>query len=209
MNANYLTRAAIVVLLAASWLLAGCGATGVAAAARATPTDNAEPDYVIGPGDSLQVFVWGHDDLTTLVQVRPDGQISTPLVEDMQAAGKTPTILARDVEIILSEYVRAPTVTVIVQQFTGEYDRQIRVVGQATQPQALNYRAGMTLLDAMIEVGGLSEFASGNKAKIVRRVNGEDAEIRVKLEDLMNHGDMQQNVELLPGDVLVIPESLF
>jgi len=169
----------------------------------------ADDDYVIGPGDSLQVFVWGHDDLSTTVQVRPDGEISTPLVEDMQAAGRTPTQLARDIEETLSEYVRSPTVTIIVQQFVGEYDRQIRVVGQAAQPQALSYREGMSLLDVMIAVGGLSEFASGNKAKIVRKVDGKEQVIKVRISDLLNKGDMQQNVNMLPGDVLIIPESIF
>jgi polysaccharide export outer membrane protein len=127
----------------------------------------------------------------------------------MQAAGRTPTQLARDVETRLSEFVRSPTVTIIVQQFVGEYDRQIRVVGQATEPQALAYRDGMSLLDVMIAVGGLSEFASGNRAKIVRRINGEETVIAVRINDLLNRGDMEQNVRMLPGDVLIIPESIF
>jgi len=164
---------------------------------------------VIGAGDSLQVFVWGHNDLSTTVQVRPDGAISTPLVEDLRAAGKTPTELARAVEIALSDFVRTPTVTIIVQQFVGEYARQIRVVGQAAEPQALSYRNGMTLLDVMIEVGGLSEFASGNKATIVRRQNGQELVIRVRINDLLNKGDMEQNIRIMPGDVLIIPESIF
>lgn len=190
--------------------MSGCaGKTGIAAATDAGPAPENAGEYIIGPGDGLQVFVWGHEDLTTGVQVRPDGEISTPLVEDMIAAGKTPTQLARDVEVVLSEFVRAPTVTIIVEQFTGEYDRQIRVVGQATAPRALNYRSGMTLLDAMIEVGGLTEFAAGNKSKIVRKLNGEEVEIKVRIEDLMNDGRLDQNVKLLPGDVLIIPESLF
>lgn len=191
--------------------VAGCGGGGgstsnVIAGEDGRSTDD---DYVIGPGDSLQVFVWGHDDLTTTVQVRPDGEISTPLVEDMQAAGMTPTVLAREIETVLSEYVRTPKVTVIVQSFVGEYDRQIRVVGQAAAPRALNYREGMSLLDVMIEVGGLSEFASGNKAKIVRRINGQETTIRVRINDLLNKGEMQHNVRMMPGDVLIIPESIF
>lgn len=191
----------------------GLGACGGGGGPRVSADDveavPAEDDYVIGPGDGLQVFVWGHDDLSTTVQVRPDGAISTPLVEDMAAAGKTPTQLARSIEARLSEYVRSPTVTVIVQQFVGEYAQQIRVVGQATQPQALNYRNGMTLLDVMIQVGGLSEFAAGNRAKIIRRRGDEQMEIRVRVEDLLNDGDMDQNVRMLPGDVLIIPESIF
>jgi polysaccharide export outer membrane protein len=198
-----------IVLLAVA--VSGCGSSGPVASSQVgdVTTDTSRDDYVIGPGDGLQVFVWGHDDLSTQVQVRPDGQISTPLVEDLQAAGKTPTELARAVEEVLTDYVRNPTVTVIVQQFVGEYARQIRVVGQATEPQALSYRNGMTLLDVMIEVGGLSEFASGNKAKIVRRENGQELVIRVRISDLLNKGDMEQNVRMMPGDVLIIPESVF
>lgn len=189
--------------------MSGCGGGANVAAEpsvdRKVNTDN----YIIGPGDGLQVFVWGHDDLTTAVQVRPDGEISTPLVEDMQAAGRTPTQLARAIEVALAEYVRSPTVTIIVQQFVGEYDRQIRVVGQAAKPQALSYRDGMTLLDVMIEVGGLAEFASGNKAKIVRRKDNQETTIKVRINDLLNKGDMSQNLRMLPGDVLIIPESIF
>ncbi len=171
--------------------------------------DSQGDHYVIGPGDGLEVFVWGHDDLSTEVSVRPDGNISTPLVEDMRASGRTPTELARAIEEALSEYVRSPTVTVIVQQFVGEYAQQIRVVGQATEPMSLNYRSGMSLLDVMIEVGGLSEFASGNRARIVRRENGEETVINVRINDLLNRGDMSQNVRMRPGDVLIIPESVF
>lgn len=165
--------------------------------------------YVIGAGDSLQIFVWGNDELSATVQVRPDGGISTPLVEDLEAAGRTPTELARSIETALSEYVRSPTVTVIVQEFVGEFDRQIRVVGQATEPMSLNYRAGMSLLDVMIAVGGLSEFASGNKSKVVRKENGVETVINVRIKDLLNRGDMSQNVRMQPGDVLIIPESVF
>ena len=165
-------------------------------------------DYLVGPGDSLQIFVWDHPDLTASVQVRPDGKISTPLVEDLQAAGKSPTALARDVETVLGEYVRSPVVTVIVQSFVGAADQQVRVVGQAVEPKALRYRQDMTVLDVVIEVGGLSEFAAGNRAKIIRKVDGEQTEIRVRLDDLMNKGKIQQNVRMLPGDVLIIPESI-
>ena len=192
-------------------ILSDCSAGGGSTIVGASDVlqESNDDDYVIGPGDGLQVFVWGHDDLSTSVQVRPDGEISTPLVEDMKAAGRTPTELARALEIMLAEYVRSPTVTIIVQTFVGEYDRQIRVVGQATQPQALSYRNGMTLLDVMIEVGGLSEFASGNKAKIVRRQDGEETVIKVRINDLLNKGDMSQNIKIMPGDVLIIPESVF
>ena len=206
---NFVTRLCAVVGLAL--FLAACsGGGGSTTKGPDTATPRAEgDDYVIGPGDSLRVFVWGHDDLSTSVQVRPDGEISTPLVEDMQAAGRTPTELARAVEVALAEYVRSPTVTIIIQQFVGEYERQIRVVGQAAEAQALSYRKGMTLLDVMIAVGGLSEFASGNKAKIVRRQGGQEVTIKVRINDLLNKGDMDENVKMMPGDVLIIPESIF
>lgn len=197
------------VLVLASLLVACGGGGGIAATTLNEQDAAATEDYVIGPGDGLRVFVWGHNDLSTTVQVRPDGEISTPLVEDMQAAGRTPTELARAVEEALAEYVRSPTVTIIVQQFVGEYDRQIRVVGQATQPQALSYRDGMSLLDVMIAVGGLSEFAAGNKAKIIRKRNGKEVVIKVRISDLLNKGRMDQNVKMIPGDVLIIPESIF
>lgn len=190
-------------------LVAGCSSNMPSISAEDAAGIADKNDYVIGAGDGLQVFVWGHDDLSTGVQVRPDGAISTPLVEDLQAAGKTPTQLARAVETVLEEYVRSPKVTVIVQDFVGEFNRQIRVVGQAAQPQSLNYREGMTLLDVMIQVGGLSEFAAGNRAKIVRDLNGEKVSVDVNIKDLMNKGDMRQNVRMMPGDVLIIPESFF
>ena len=202
--------ASAIVLLAAGLVLAGCGGSGGAAGiAPGAAGSTGSESYVIGPGDSLQVFVWGHDELSTVVQVRPDGQISTPLVEDLQAAGNTPTELARSVEEVLGEYVRSPTVTIIVQRFVGAYDQQIRVVGEATEPQSLNFRDGMTLLDVMIEVGGLSEFASGNRAKIVRRVSDQEETINVRIKDLLNRGDMNQNVRMMPGDVVIIPQSIF
>ena len=166
-------------------------------------------EYSIGPGDSLQIFVWDHADLSTGVQVRPDGKISTPLVEDLQAAGRTPTQLARDIETVLREYVRTPVVTVIMQGFVGEGEQQIRVVGQAVAPMALQYKQSMTILDVMIAVGGLSEFAAGNKAKVVRKTAEGEVEIRVKLNDLLNDGDTTQNIKMMPGDVLIIPQSFF
>ncbi len=206
-TARLVTLSALVI---ATLILSGCGgSTGPVVVPQDATSAGDSGEYIVGPGDGLEVFVWGHDDLSAEVQVRPDGQISTPLVEDMQAAGKTPTQLARDIEGALADFIRSPTVTIIVESFVGEYARQIRVVGQAAEPQALPYRAGMTLLDVMIEVGGLSEFASGNRAKIVRREGTEEKEIRVRVDDLLNKGDMSQNVRMVPGDVLVIPESIF
>lgn len=192
----------------AAFLLVLAAACGSAPSAPAAPPTQETVEYKIGAGDQLQVFVWNNRDLSTTVPVRPDGLISTPLVEDMPAAGKTPSELARDLEKALSEYVRNPKVNVIVTSFVG--GAQVRVVGQATNPQALPYRSNMTLLDVMIAVGGLGEFAAGNRAKIVRRTaDGGQQEIRVRLADLLNKGDMAANVAMQPGDVLIIPETRF
>ncbi len=168
-----------------------------------------QTEYIIGPGDTLQVFVWRNPELSVTVPVRPDGRISTPLVDDMVAVGKTATILARDIEKVLSEYIRSPSVNVIVTNFVGTFSKQIRVVGKATNPRSLAYRENMTLLDVMIEVGGLAEFAAGNRAKIVRVIDGQQTKITVRLNDLLNKGDINANVAMLPGDVLIIPESRF
>lgn len=195
---------AVLALLA----VAGCGSSPSQAEPAAGPSGK-EAGYRIGPGDELSIFVWNRPELSVNVPVRPDGLISTPLVEDMKAAGKTPTELARDMEKVLSEYVRSPKVNVIVRGFVGTYNDQIRVLGQAANPQALSYRQGMTLLDVVIAVGGLREFAAGNRAKIIRRVNGEQTEIPVRIDDLMNDGDIRENIPMMPGDVLIIPESRF
>jgi polysaccharide export outer membrane protein len=177
------------------------------AVAPAAQTVN--PDqYVIGPGDTLQVFVWRNPEMTATVPVRPDGKISTPLVEDMVAVGKNPSALARDIEKVLSEYVRAPTVNVIVTQPVGAFG-QVQVIGQVTRPGSLPYRAGMKLLDAVLTVGGVTQFAAGNRTKVERSAQGSKQEIKVKLDNLLNKGDMSQNLPLQPGDVIVVPESRF
>jgi polysaccharide export outer membrane protein len=173
------------------------------------PPPAVDPDqYVIGPGDTLQVFVWRNPELSTTVPVRPDGKISTPLVDSMVAVGKTPTQLARDLEVVLGEYVRSPKVNIIVSQAQSTFS-QVKVVGQVLKPQALPYRAGMKVLDAVLEVGGLGQFAAGNRAKIVRIQNGKQTEISVRLDRLLNKGDLQQNLALQPGDVLIVPETRF
>ena len=193
---------------AVTLLVSACGGkTRVVELPPSEPTIQTE--YRIGPGDNLQVFVWNHPELTVTVPVRPDGLISTPLVENMKAEGKTPSQLSRDLEKALSEYVRSPTVNVIVTQFVGAYGDQIRVVGQAQQPQSLPYRANMTVLDVMIAVGGLAEFAAGNRAVIMRREGEQQLRIPVRLGDLLNDGDIGANVAMRPGDVLIIPESRF
>jgi polysaccharide export outer membrane protein len=174
-----------------------------------SPVSVEATEYRIGPGDNLQVFVWNHPELTVTVPVRPDGLISTPLVENMKAEGKTPSQLSRDLEAALAEYVRSPTVNVIVTQFVGAYADQIRVVGQAQKPQSLPYRANMTVLDVMIAVGGLAEFAAGNRAVIMRPQGEQQQRIPVRLSDLMNEGDIGANIPMRPGDVLIIPESRF
>ncbi|MFQ5756705.1 MAG: XrtA/PEP-CTERM system exopolysaccharide export protein [Acidiferrobacterales bacterium] len=188
--------------------LAGCAGSGITKA----PTKAKSPKatmYRIGPGDQLQVFVWRNPEISVTIPVRPDGKISTPLVEDMVAEGKTPTRLARDIEKVLAKYLRTPVVTVIVTGFVGTFGEQIRVVGQAANPRALSYREKMTLLDVMIEVGGLTQFAAGNRAKLVRRYGGRQAVYKVRLEDLIKKGEMSANMTMRPGDILIIPESRF
>lgn len=165
-----------------------------------------EASYVIGPGDQLQVFVWRNPELSTTVPVRPDGKISTPLVNDLVAVGKSPAQLSKDIEQVLGEYIRSPQVSVIVLQARSAYS-EVRVVGEVLRPQAVPYRSGMTVLDVVLAVGGLNPYAAGNRTKLIRKENGKDTEIRVKLEDLLNDGDMSQNVPVKPGDVLVVPQS--
>lgn len=170
--------------------------------------DESASRYIIGPGDTLQVFVWRNSELTSSVPVRPDGKISTPLVEDMVAVGKTPSQLARDIEKVLQEYIRSPQVSIIVSNPMSTFS-QVKIIGQVSKPQSIAYREGMKVLDAVLAVGGLAQFAAGNRAKVVRQENGKQKEIRVKLADLLNGGDLRQNIDLRPGDVLVVPESRF
>jgi polysaccharide export outer membrane protein len=167
------------------------------------------PNYIIGAGDNVNIFVWRNDELSASVTVRPDGKITTPLIEDVPASGKTPTQLAREMEKELEVYVKNPVVTVMVNGFVGPYSEQIRVVGQATNPQALPYRDQMSLLDLMIAVGGMTDFADGNNSKVVRVVDGNWQEFSVRIDDLINGADINANVYMLPGDILIIPESWF
>jgi polysaccharide export outer membrane protein len=188
---------------------AAAPAPSVPDAASSAPTPQhptVGANYLIGPGDSLQVFVWRNPELTATVPVRPDGKISTPLVEDMVAVGKTPSQLARDVEKVLSEFIRSPQVNVIVSVPVSAFS-QVKVIGQVTTPQSLAFREGMRVLDVILATGGLAPFAAGNRAKIVRTVDGKEVTLRVKIANLINKGDMSQNLELRPGDVLVVPES--
>ena len=190
-----------------SWL-SGCAQQGNPfAPARADSAAAAE--YLVGPGDVLNIVVWRNPEVSTSVPVRPDGKFTTPLVEDIHASGKTTTQLARDIEKALSKYIQDPIVSVIVTSFAGPFSEQIRVVGQAAKPQALPYKEKMTLLDVIIAVGGLTEFANGNGASVLRAVNGKSRQFSVRLEDLIKEGDISANIEMRPGDVLVIPESWF
>lgn len=189
-------------------LMAGCGTAPREMAPSTVDAPELE-QYVIGPGDSMQISVWGNPELSISVPVRPDGQISTPLVEDVQASGRTPTELARKMEEELSHYLRDPVVTVIVTGFAGPYERQVRIIGEAAAPQALQYREAMSMLDVLIQVGGITDRAAGNRAVLVRREEGALREYRVRLDDLLNRGDISANVDMLPGDVLIIPERFF
>jgi polysaccharide export outer membrane protein len=169
---------------------------------------NADYAYLIGPGDNLNIVIWRNPELSLSVPVRPDGMITTPLVEDIKATNKTPTQLAREVEKALTKYIQDPIVTIIVTGFVGPYSEQVRVVGQATRPQTIPYRQNMSVLDVMIAVGGLTDFAAGNRATILRTREG-NAQYRVRLNDLLQKGDVSANVDMRPGDVLIIPESYF
>lgn len=194
-------------LAAVLLLLGGCSTapTVTDAAGTSAPVER----YIIGPGDALDIFVRDNPNLSTTVPVRPDGRISIPLVQSIMAAGKTPEQLADDLQQSLSRYIRSPLVTVIVKRFVGAYSQQVRVVGEAATPKSVPYRSGMTLLDVMIDVGGLTKFAAGNNAKIVRKLpDGNEQTIPVRLGDLMN-GTIKYNVAMRPGDILIIPQSLF
>jgi polysaccharide export outer membrane protein len=168
-------------------------------------------EYVIGPLDQLNIFVWRNPELSSKVQVRPDGRITTPLIADMPAVGKTPAVLAEDMKKALGEYVKDPIVQVIVENFSGTFSQQVRIVGATEKPASIPYRANMTLLDAMIAVGGLSQYAAGNKAKLVRydRDTGKQREYQIQVGRLLKRGDSSANVRLEPGDVIIIPESMF
>lgn len=186
--------------------LAGCASQRpLAAPAETSP----EVDYLIGPGDSISINVWRNPEVSQTVPVRPDGKITAPLVEDLPASGKTPSQLARDIEKALARYIQQPAVSVIVNGFVGTYDQQIRVIGQAAKPQSLPYRRDMSLMDVLIAVGGVTEFAAGNRASIVRKVDGKQEKLPVRLSDLIKDGDISANVRMWPGDILIIPESFF
>ena len=190
------------------FIIAGCASTSHAPIAEVLKEDYRH-EYRIGPGDNVIISVWRHPEVSLTIPVRPDGRITTPLVEDLPASGKTSTELARDIEKALAKYIQDPVVTVTVTGFVGPYGEQIRVIGQAAKPQALPYREGMSLMDVLIAVGGLTEFASGNKASIIRSAGGQQQKLAVRLRDLIRDGDVSANMPMRPGDILVIPESFF
>jgi polysaccharide biosynthesis/export protein len=206
---------ALLALGAGSAALTGCGGIGGGTQLPSAPTVSAQEgpgeDYMIGPLDQLTIFVWRNPELGAKVQVRPDGRITTPLITDMPAAGKTPTMLQQDIKLALSQYINDPIVSVIVNEFAGTTSQQVRIVGATEKPASIPYRANMTLLDAMIAVGGLSEYAAGNKARLIRhnKGSGKQLEYSLRLGDLLKRGDSAANVLLQPGDVIIIPESMF
>jgi polysaccharide export outer membrane protein len=205
MRTRHRLGAAVLAIAAAS--LGGC--TSTEPGAETLPPIEGDYNYVIGPGDSLSIFVWRNPELSQSVTVRPDGKLTVPLVEDLIAAGKTSTALAREIEQVLGTYIKDPLVTVIVGGFQGVYDSQVRVLGEATTPIALPYRDQMTMLDVMIAVGGLTAFADGTKARLVRVSDGQQHQALVRLEDLVKDGDITANVPIAPGDVIIIPEAWF
>ena len=192
--------------------LSGCTSHSALPEATAHPsmtTNVNEYQYLIGPGDSLTIFVWRNPEISGQFIVRPDGKVTTSLVEDVDVAGKTPSMLARELEEQLSTFINNPRVTVSVNNFAGPLSEQVRVIGEATNPRAISYTENMTLLDLMIAVGGLTEFANGNDAKLVRVVDGSQKTFSVNIDDLIRDGDITKNVDILPGDIVIIPEAWF
>jgi polysaccharide export outer membrane protein len=195
--------------------LAGCAGAGTGPqlppASFVSTQDMPSDEYIIGPLDDLTIFVWRNPELGAKVQVRPDGRITTPLITDMPAVGKTPKQLSDDIKLALTKYIENPLVSIIVNNFSGTFSQQVRIVGATEKPASIPYRANMTLLDAMISVGGLSEYAAGNRARLVRyeKATGKQKEFQLRLGDLLKRGDTKANVLLAPGDVIIIPESMF
>ena len=202
----------LIVAAALGTLLTGCSGTSNLPQATTRPsltTDVNDCKYLIGPGDSLTIFVWRNPEISGSFIVRPDGKVTTALVEDLDVSGRTPTMLAREIEEKLATYINNPRVTVSVNGFSGPLSEQVRVIGEATNPRAINYTEHMTLLDLMIAVGGLTEFADGNDAKLIRVVDGRQTTFKIAIEDLISDGDISKNVDMLPGDIVIIPEAWF
>jgi polysaccharide biosynthesis/export protein len=199
---------ATALVASATMLLGACASTNANLDLAPLRADAPKLEYKIGPLDTLNVIVWRNPDLSTTVTVRPDGLVTTPLVQDLQAAGRTPAALSRDIEKALLKYIRDPVVSVVVTNFQGIYSEQIRIVGEAAKPQSVAYRQNMTVLDVMIQAGGMTDYADGNSAILVRgSENGK--QYRVRLSDLLRRGDISANVNMLPGDIVIIPQSWF
>ena len=201
-----------ILLIVIAVLISGCASKNTLPPATITPSAIAsvsDYEYLIGAGDSLNIFVWRNPEVSGSFVVRPDGKITTSLVEDIHVSGKTPTQLAREIEKVLGQYIKSPIVTVSVGGFVGPFSEQVRVIGEAANPQAINYRQNMTLLDVMIQVGGLTEFADGNGAVLVRVENGLQKQYEVLLDDLIREGNISANVDVLPGDIIIVPEDWF
>lgn len=202
----------LIVAAALGTLLTGCSGTSSLPQATTRPsltTDVNDYKYLIGPGDNVSIFVWRNPEISGSFVVRPDGKVTTALVEDLDVSGRTPTMLAREIEEKLSTYINNPRVTVSVGGFSGPLSEQVRVIGEATNPKAINYTEHMTLLDLMIAVGGLTEFADGNDAKLIRVVDGRQNTYEIAIDDLIRDGDISKNVDMLPGDIVIIPEAWF
>jgi len=211
MEKNMLVKLKTITLVLLAYVISGCSTLTLPPATihQSNTVDVASYKYLIGAGDVVNIFVWRNPEVSGTFVVRPDGMITTSLVEDIPVSGKTPTELARTVEEILSTYLREPVVTVTVNNFVGPFSEQIRVIGEASEPKSINYTQQMTLLDVMIRVGGLTEFADGNDAILVRVENGEQKQYEIYIEDLIKNGEISANVDVLPGDIIVIPETWF
>ena len=211
MEIRFIQKLKLVVFILLSQLIIGCSSPTLPPATihPSNTVDTTSYRYLIGAGDVLNIFVWRNPEVSGTFIVRPDGMITTSLVEDIPVSGKTPTELARSIEKILATYLRDPIVTVTVNNFNGPFSEQIRVIGEATEPQSINYTQNMTLLDVMIRVGGLTEFADGNDAVLVRIENGVQKQYEIYIEDLIKDGEISANVDMLPGDIIIIPEAWF
>ncbi|MBA6377921.1 MULTISPECIES: XrtA/PEP-CTERM system exopolysaccharide export protein [unclassified Colwellia] len=211
MEKNMLGQLKTAILLTIAYVISGCSTLTLPPATihQSNTVDVSSYKYLIGAGDVVNIFVWRNPEVSGTFVVRPDGMITTSLVEDIPVSGKTPTELARTIEEILATYLREPVVTVTVNNFVGPFSEQIRVIGEAAEPKSINYIQQMTLLDVMIQVGGLTEFADGNDAILVRVENGEQKQYEIYIEDLIKNGEIAANVDVLPGDIIVIPETWF
>lgn len=213
MDKKFTRSLKIVVTLLFAQIISACSTThNNLPTATLHPSNTADINsykYLIGAGDRLNIFVWRNPEVSGSFVVRPDGMITTSLVEDIKVTGKTPTELARSIEEILATYLREPIVTVTVNGFVGPFSEQIRVIGEAAQPQAINYTQHMTLLDVMIQVGGLTEFANGNDAVLIRIEDGQQEQYTIMIDELLKDGDISANIDMLPGDIIIVPEAWF